>query len=376
MKRRAFVAAGIAGGSAFAMPAILRAENKVFQSQKASYRFVTLSMGLEQPWGMQFLPDGRLLITERPGRLRVYANGKLDPRPLSGVPQVWSNAQGGLLDICLHPDFARNNTLYLSYAAPVKGGGLTRLARARFAGNGLRELTPLLDAVPPNSEDIHFGSRVAFDRAGFVYVTCGERGNRPGAQRLDVLTGKVARLRDDGSIPPDNPFVGRPGARPEIFTYGHRNPQGLTMHPVTGRMWSVEHGPRGGDELNLLKPGANYGWPLATHGTEYHGPKISEFTSLPGMEDPVRYWVPSISPCGLMVYTGNAFPGWQGSFFTGALSNFALFRIEVDDERYVGEERLVVDTLPYIRDVRQGPDGFLYLITNADKGGLYRIEPA
>ncbi|HJQ57713.1 MAG TPA: PQQ-dependent sugar dehydrogenase [Vineibacter sp.] len=375
MNRRGFVLGAAAGATTVAMPAILRAQGKVFRSQKESYRFVTLSRDLEQPWGMQFLPDGRLLITERPGRLRVFADGKLERRPLSGVPEVWSNAQGGLLDICLHPNFARNNTLYLSYAAPVQGGGLTRLARARLADDGLRDLKPLLDATPPNPSDIHFGSRIAFDRAGLLYMTSGERGERPSSQRLDVMTGKMFRLRDDGSVPRDNPFVGRAGARPEIYSYGHRNPQGLTMHPDTGRMWSVEHGPRGGDELNLLKPGANYGWPLATHGTEYFGPRISPHTSLPGMEDPVKQWTPSISPSGLLVYTGDAFPGWRGSFFTGALSAFALFRLEIEGERYVGEERLVPDTLPYIRDVRQGPDGALYLCTNADRGGLYRIEP-
>lgn len=375
MKRRGLLTGGIAGAGVLAAPAVLRAQSKVFRSDKEAYRFVTLSMGLEQPWGMQFLPDGRLLITERPGRLRVFADGKLERRPLAGVPPVWSNAQGGLLDICLHPDFARNRTLYLSYAAPMTGGGLTRLARARLGDDGLRELTPIFDATPATNSDIHFGSRIAFDRAGLLYLTSGERGDRPSSQRLDALTGKVIRLRDDGTVPRDNPFAGRPGARPEIFSYGHRNPQGLTLHPQTGRMWSVEHGPRGGDELNLLKPGANYGWPLATHGTEYHGPRISPHTSLPGMENAVRQWTPSISPCGLLVYTGDAFPAWRGSFFTGALSAFALFRLEMDGERFVSEERLVPDTLPYIRDVRQGPDGALYLCTNADRGGLYRIEP-
>ena len=196
------------------------------------------------------------------------------------------------------------------------------------------------------------------------------------AQNLADLGGKVVRLRDDGSVPPDNPFVGREGARPEIFTYGHRNPQGMAMHPGTGRIWLVEHGPRGGDELNLLKAGANYGWPRATHGIDYGGSTISPNKSLPGMEDPVRVWVPSISPSGLAFYTGDRFPGWKGSVFTGALSDNALYRIELDGDRYVGEERLLVDLLPYIRDVRQGPDGLLYVVTHTDSGGLYRLEPA
>ena len=209
-----------------------------------------------------------------------------------------------------------------------------------------------------------------------MYVTTGERFQMQRAQDLGDLRGKVVRLKDDGSMPPDNPFVGRTGVRPEIFTYGHRNPQGIALHPDTGRIWLVEHGPRGGDELNLLAAGANYGWPLATHGIDYNGTKISDHKSLPGMKDPVRAWVPSISPCGLAFYTGDTFPGWKGSLFTGALSNRALFRIELDGDRYVGEERLLVDRLPYIRDVRQGPDGLLYLVTYSDDGGLFRLEPA
>ncbi len=375
MRRRAFVAGGIAGGAGLAAPAVLRAQARTFRSQKASYRLVTLASGLEQPWSIAFLPDGRLLITERPGRLRVFANGKLEPQPLAGVPEVRARGQGGLLDVCLHPAFARNGVLYLSLAAPVADGALTRVVRARWGEGGLADVTPIFDATPPGSGGNHFGSRIAFDRAGLMYVTCGERYQMQRAQRLDDLGGKIVRLRDDGSVPPDNPFVGRRDARPEIFTYGHRNPQGLAMHPDTGRLWSVEHGPRGGDELNLLKPGANYGWPLATHGVDYSGAKISDHKSLPGMEDPVRAWVPSISPCGLVIYNGSAFPAWRGSFFIGGLSASTLFRVEIDGERYVSEERLLADMFD-IRDVRQGPDGMLYLISRSDNGMLYRVEPA
>ena len=371
-RRRLLTASAAA---AVAAPAIVRAQ-QVLRSSKGSYSLRMLTLDLEQPWGMAFLPDGRLLITERPGRLRIFANGRLERAPVGGLPKVYARGQGGLLDVCLHPDFARNARLYLTYSGEGEGGAATVLARAEFRNNALVGVQRIFEALPRTSGGLHFGSRVVFDRAGLLYVTCGERYQMQRAQNLTDLGGKVVRLRDDGTVPPDNPFVGREGARPEIFTYGHRNPQGMAMHPVTGRIWLVEHGPRGGDELNLLKAGANYGWPRATHGIDYSGSTISPSKSLPGMEDPVRVWVPSISPSGLAFYTGDRFPGWKGSVFTGALSDNALIRIELDGDRYVGEERLLVDLLPYIRDVRQGPDGLLYIVTHTDSGGLYRLEPA
>ncbi|MDP3239645.1 MAG: PQQ-dependent sugar dehydrogenase [Reyranella sp.] len=371
-RRRLLTASAAA---AVAAPAIVRAQ-QVLRSSKGSYSLRMLTLDLEQPWGMAFLPDGRLLITERPGRLRIFANGRLERAPVGGLPKVYARGQGGLLDVCLHPDFARNARLYLTYSCEGEGGAATVLARAEFRNNALVGVQRIFEALPRTSGGLHFGSRVVFDRAGLLYVTCGERYQMQRAQNLADLGGKVVRLRDDGTVPPDNPFVGREGARPEIFTYGHRNPQGMAMHPVTGRIWLVEHGPRGGDELNLLKAGANYGWPRATHGIDYSGSTISPSKSLPGMEDPVRVWVPSISPSGLAFYTGDRFPGWKGSVFTGALSDNALIRIELDGDRYVGEERLLVDLLPYIRDVRQGPDGLLYIVTHTDSGGLYRLEPA
>ena len=375
MQRRRFLLTAATAG--LAAPALVGAqEQQTLKSAKATYRLGKLSDGLEQPWGMAFLPDGRILVTERPGRLRIFADGKLDPRPLGGVPAVQASGQGGLLDVCLHPDFARNRALYLAYSGPGNGGTATTVARAELADGGLRNVATVYEALPRAGGGLHFGSRIAFDRAGLMYVAAGERYQMKRAQDLRDLGGKIVRLRDDGSVPPDNPFVGRADARPEIFTWGHRNPQGLAMHPETGRMWSVEHGPRGGDELNLLKSGANYGWPLATHGIDYNGSIISEHKSLPGMEDPVRVWVPSISPCGLCFYTGDKFPGWKGSVFTGGLSAYALFRIELDGDRYRSEERLIDGRLPYIRDVRQGPDGLLYLVTHSDQGGLFRLEPA
>jgi glucose/arabinose dehydrogenase len=378
MNRRRFVLSAIS--ASVAAPTVVRAQG-VLNSAKAAYRLVTLTQELEQPWGLAFLPDGRILITERPGRLRVFAHGKLEAAPLTGVPKVQTGGQAGLLDICLHPDFASNRVLYLSYIAGSDRQSVTSVARAELADGGLTNVRTIFEAQPGASGQLNLGSRIVFDREGLMYVSVGDRFQMKRAQDLGDLAGKIVRLKDDGSIPADNPFVNRPlmngtAARPEIFTWGNRNPQGLAMHPVTGRIWEVEHGPKGGDELNILKAGANYGWPLATHGVNYDGSKITDHASLPGMEDPLRWWVPSISPCGLTFYTGDKFPGWQGSIFTGALSNKALFRIELDGEKYVGEERLLVDRLPFIRDVRQGPDGFLYLVTEADDGGLYRLEPA
>ena len=373
MVRRRFVLTAI--GTLSAAPAIVRAQ-ETLKSAKAAYRLVTLSRGLEQPWGMAFLSDGRMLITERPGRVRVFADGKLDPAPLSGVPKVYASGQAGLLDICLHPAFDKNKVLYLSYVAGSSQQSVTSVARAELGDSGLVNVKTIFEAQPGAGGQLNLGSRIVFDREGLMYVSIGDRFQMKRAQDLGDLAGKIVRLKDDGSVPADNPFVTHKGARPEIFTWGNRNPQGLALHPVTGKIWEVEHGPKGGDELNILKAGANYGWPLATHGVNYDGSKITDHASLPGMEDPLRWWVPSISPCGLTFYTADKFPGWKGSIFTGALSNRALFRIDVDGEKYLGEERLLVDRLPFIRDVRQGPDGLLYLVTEADDGGLYRLEPA
>ena len=372
MQRRRFV---LTATSALAAPAVVSAQ-ETLKSAKATYRLVTLSRDLEQPWGLAFLPDGRILITERPGRLRVFANGRLERTPLSGVPKVYARSQAGLLDVCLHPGFVQNRVLYLSYVTDGPSGAVTTVARAELGDGGLRNVTPIFEALPRRQGNLNLGSRIIFDRAGLMYVTCGDRFQMQQAQDLTDLAGKIVRLKDDGSVPPDNPFVGKAGARPEIFPWGNRNPQGLALHPETGKIWEVEHGPRGGDELNILKAGANYGWPLVTYGVNYDGSRITDKRSLPSMEDALRTWVPSISPCGLSFYTADKFPGWKGSLFTGALSNYALFRIELDGERYRSEERLLDGRLPYIRDVRQGPDGLLYLVTHSDDGGLFRLEPA
>jgi len=372
MHRRRFV---LAATSVLATPAVVRAQ-ETLKSAKAGYRLVTLSRDLVQPWSIAFMPDGRLLITERPGRLRVFANGRLEPRVLPGVPAVRTGGQAGLLDVCLHPGFAQNRMLYLSYIAGDGNDAATAVARAELGDGGLGNVRGIFEALPRGPGRLNLGSRIVFDRAGLMYVSVGDRFQMLRAQDLGDFAGKIVRLKDDGSVPPDNPFVGRPGVRPEIFTWGNRNPQGLALHPETGKVWEVEHGPKGGDELNILKAGGNYGWPLVTYGVNYDGSKITDNRSLPGMEDALRTWVPSISPCGLCFYTGDRFPGWKGSLFTGALSAYALFRIELDGERYRGEERLLEGRLPYIRDVRQGPDGLIYLVTHSDDGGLFSLEPA
>jgi glucose/arabinose dehydrogenase len=323
---------------------------------------------------MAFLPDGSLLVTERPGRLRIVRSGEA-PLTVSGVPEVVEDGQGGMLDVALHPDFAENRLVYLSYAGAGDGGVGTEVARGRLEGDRLVGLETIFVAQPKSRGGRHFGSRLLFDDDGLLYVTLGERGDSERAQNLNDHGGTVIRLTPDGKIPADNPFVGRDDARPEVFSWGHRNPQGLALQPGTGRVWAVEHGPRGGDELNIIEPGANYGWPIITYGRSYAGFSIGEGTSKPGLSQPVTYWVPSISPSGLSFYDGDAFPQWRGNLFTGGLSAQALTRIELQGTDVVHQERLLVDYGERIRDVRQGPEGFLYLLIDQEDGALLRLEP-
>jgi glucose/arabinose dehydrogenase len=350
-------------------------------SERAQFRVSTVATGLEHPWGGTFLPDGRLLLTERPGRVRLLIReGELSP-PLAGVPAVEARGQGGLLDIALAPDFATTREVYLCQAALVQGGALTRLVRARLAADGsaLEGARPVLDATPAQeSSRNHYGCRIAFDpRDGQLFLSTGERfDDERRAQRPGDLAGKVLRLDREGRPLADNPFVGREGARAEIWTLGHRNPQGLAFNPWTGSLWSAEFGPRGGDEVNVLRRGANYGWPVVSHGRMYMGGlPIGEGTSKPGLEDPIHVWVPSVSPSGMAFYTGDAFPGWRGSLFLAGLNPPALVRLSTEGDRVAGEERLLRGVARF-RHVVQGPDGLLYILTDEPRGRVLRLEPS
>ncbi len=346
-----------------------------FPSKAGPIRVVTVASGLEHPWGLAFLPDGRMLVTERPGRVRIVAKDGTLSAPLAGVPAVAARGQGGMLDVALDPDHARNQVVYLSYSEPGEGGAGTAVARATLTETALENLTVIFRQDPKHGGAGHFGSRLVFAPDGNLFVTLGERQQRQYAQDLTRHWGKVVRIRPDGSVPADNPFVGRSDAKPEIWSYGHRNPQGAALHPTTGQLWTVEHGARGGDEINLPKPGRNYGWPVISYGVDYSGAKIGEGTAKEGMEQPAWYWDPSIAPSGMTFYTGDRFPAWKGSLFVGSMKFMMLARLTVEGEKVVAEERLLEGINERIRDVRQGPDGYLYLLTDMPKGRILRIEP-
>lgn len=350
---------------------------QVFSSEGQRFRATTFTEGLESPWGLAFLPDGRKLVTERPGRLRlVAADGHLDPQPVLGLPPVVVVGQGGLLDVALHPDFARNGWIYLSYAGAGSGGSSTEVLRGKLDGHALRDVQVIFRMQPKSTSGHHFGSRLVFDRQAYLYITLGERGDKERAQRLDDHAGSVIRLHDDGRVPNNNPFVGKPGALPEKFTLGHRNIQGAALHPQTGELWTHEHGPQGGDEINIIRAGSNYGWPVITYGRNYiTGTAIGEGTARAGMAQPLWQWTPSIAPSGMAFYTGERFPGWRGNLFVGALRGQMLVRLTLDGERVVREERLLEGALGRIRDVRAGPDGLLYLLIDSERGRIVRLEP-
>jgi len=337
----------------------------------------TIARGLEHPWGLAFLPDGRMLVTERPGRVRIVERDGLLSEPLTGVPRVQAGGQGGLLDVALDPHFADNRLVYLAYAEPGEGGTAgTSVARGWLGEGRLDDVQVIYQQQPKVKGTNHFGSRLVFAPDGTLFVTQGDRYSyRDRAQELADGIGKLVRINPDGSVPRDNPFVGRAGARPEIWSYGHRNVQSAAIHPDTGQLWTVEHGARGGDELNRPEAGKNYGWPVITYGVDYSGAKIGEGTAKPGMEQPVYYWDPVIAPSGMTFYTGEAFPGWQGSILIGSLQPGLLVRLTLDDGRVSGEERYLGDLGERIRDVRQGPDGLLYLLTDSRDGRILRVSP-
>ena len=341
-------------------------------------RAVPVVKGLVNPWSLAFLPNGDMLVTERPGRLRVVRKGVLDPAPVTGVPEVWATGQGGLLEVLPHPQFAQNNLLYLTYSKACDKGATTALLRGRFDGKALTDAKDLFVADNCNTGNPHFGSKLAFGRDGMLYMTIGERGDRVRGQNTNIHGGKILRLKEDGTVPPDNPFVGKPGHKPEIYSYGHRNPQGLAFHPDTGVLWATEHGPQGGDELNNIQAGKNYGWPIASYGREYapNGTIVSEHPWKEGIEEPTMLWIPSIGASGLMVYTGEQFPEWKGQLFAGGLSGLQLHRFGFNEKGgLLGREAMIEPLRQRIRDVRQGPDGYIYLAVDLNPGGVLRLEP-
>jgi glucose/arabinose dehydrogenase len=344
------------------------------ESRHHAFHISTVTDGLEHPWGLAFLPDGAMLVTERPGRLSRVNPETGERTKLDGVPGVLARGQGGLLDVALHPRFAENRWVYLSYSEPGDDGSLTAVGRGRLQGDALTDFRVIFRATPPASLPKHFGSRLVFDGAGHLFITSGERGARDNAQRLDSHHGKVIRLHDDGRVPEENPFISRKGAQAGIYSYGQRNPQGMIIHPPTGRVWVNEHGPQGGDEINIVKPGANYGWPKATYGEEYGGGEIAPDTR-EDIEPPIHHWTPSIAPSGMAYYDGDAFPQWRGSLFVGALSHTHLARLEMDGDEVVAEEKLLDDRGWRVRDVRQGPDGHLYVLVDSRSAPLLRISP-
>ena len=367
-----------------ALPEDSRAQ--IHRSTLHDYRVVPVSDGLQNPWSIAFLPGGDILVTERPGRLRVIREGMLLPDAIPGVPEVFARGQGGLMDVQPHPDFASNGLIYITYSKPYTDleGARTVLIRGTFQNDALTNVEELFSAQAVGGG--HYGSRIAFDGNGYVFITAGDR-QVPSrgdlyahpAQDLSNHHGVVVRLHDDGRIPADNPFVGTEGALGEIWSYGHRNPQGLAFHPMTGELWANEHGPQGGDELNVVLRGRNYGWPVIGYGVNYgSGSTIHEGTLKEGMESPKHFWVPSIATSGLMIYTGDKFPAWRGNIFVGGLGGEQLSRLTIDGHTILNEETLF-QRMGRIRDVRQGPDGYIYLAIEDRRGaptGVVRIEPA
>ena len=396
----------LAAGLSFA-PAI---EAQVIQTREHAVRLVTVAEGLERPWGLAFLPDGKMLVTEKAGRMRVVERGgKLDPQPVDGLPRVDAQGQGGLLDVVLHPKYRDNGWIYWSYAQrDASGNNGTEIARGRLAGSAgawrMTDVQVIFRMAPKSNTGFHFGSRLVFDDpesrgrtpagearkahrkradapgpdpAIVLYVTLGDRGDMPRAQKLDDHAGKILRLTDDGKPAPGNPFAKDAKAKPEIYSIGNRNVQGAALHPSTGVLWASEHGPQGGDELNVIKAGTNYGWPVITYGVNYvTGTKIGEGTEKAGMAQPVKYWVPSPALSGMAFYEGDKFPNWRGNVLLGALRGQSLIRVKLDGEKFVEDEFLLQGVLPRVRDVRVGPDGLVYLLTDTPNGAILRLEPA
>jgi aldose sugar dehydrogenase len=347
------------------------------RADAVEYRIETVAEGLEHPWSIAFLPDGRMLVTERAGRLRIIEAGRLKQAPVRGVPEAHVRSQAGLLEVMLDPDYEDNGWIYLSLAHGTSRANSTRVVRARLEGDALRDVEVLFTASPQRNTSVHYGGRMAFLADGTLAIGLGDGFNfREDAQRLDSHTGAIVRINRDGSVPADNPFVGRAGALPEIYSYGHRNVQGLVFDGATGLLWAHEHGPRGGDEVNLIRPGRNYGWPAATFGVDYSGARITPYTSRPGMEDPVVDWTPSIAPSGMTVYRGAQFPEWQGDLLVTALVAREVRRVSLDGEQVTGQARILTEIGERLRDIKTGPDGALYVLTDSPRGRVLRISAA
>jgi aldose sugar dehydrogenase len=378
LSRRSFLAATSAAAASLVSS---RSEANEFSSSAGKLKLEVAAQGLENPWGFVFLPEGGMLVSERPGRLRIADAGKLTP-PVAGLPEVAASGQGGLLDVALDPDYARNATIYWSYAEPREVGNGTAIARGRLTDRlgpqpRLEDVTVIFRQMPTYRSRNHFGCRLAFAPDGTLFATLGDRyGGKDMAQTLDNHLGKVIRIDRNGAAPASNPFIGVAGALPEIWSFGHRNPQGAAIDPVSGQLYTVEHGARGGDELNRPEGGKNYGWPVITYGRDYSGAAIGVGTAREGLEQPLHYWDPSIAPSGLCFYTGKAIPGFTGSIFVGALAGMMLVRLTLKDGAVTGEERLLENLGERIRDVRQGPDGALYLATDNTEGRILRLSLA
>ncbi len=358
----------------------LPVQEKESNSGEQGFITETVVSGLNMPWAVAFLPDGQLLVTERPGKLRLVKDGKIDPKEISGVPKVYYRGQGGLLDVVLHPEYKENGWIYLSYSSPKQegeegdeNGANTALLRARLKGHELTDIEYLYKASPNVRGTVHFGGKIVFDGKGHVFLTLGERGQKDNAQHLGKAQGKVVRLLENGKVPSDNPFVNQSGVLPEIWSYGHRNPQGLVLDAKSGILWSHEHGPQGGDELNIVEKGKNYGWPLITFGIDYDNSIISDKTAAPGMEQPILQWTPSIAPCGMTMVHSPRFKDWNGNLIVGSLKFLNLERLVIKDREVVKKE-VIFPKIGRVRDVREGPDGLLYVVVESG-GSIIRISP-
>ena len=373
--RPALAAAAFAGIAAVCAAPIEAAER--FSTERAALKVEPVAGGLVHPWGLAFLPDGDMLVTERAGRLRIVSPKGEISEPISGLPEIWSRGQGGLLDVVLGPDYADTGRIYFSYSEPGEGGASTAVARAVLdrGERALSELEVIFRQQPKSAGGRHFGSRLVFARDGTLLITIGDRGERDRVQNFTINRGQVIRINPDGSIPDDNPFVGVDGRLPEVWSYGHRNPQGAALHPETGQLWLHEHAAQGGDEVNVPEAGKNYGWPVIHYGVDYGGGQFGEGTHKSGMEQPIYYWDPSIAPSGMTFYTHDRVPAWQGDIFLGALKYRMLVRLDVENGEIVHEERMLGDLRQRIRAVDQGPDGNLYLLTDARDGQILRVSP-